>query len=277
MVPVIKGRCWLPALRRMTHSMFSRPPQQQVRLPTCYCLWISSENGREIRHSIYWRAMWHSCPSRARGDSAKSPSRPWPWPELETRARWELYIQQVKSHDSAGGKAARKLSHRLAREQLLPLRSCHSTLITPNCIFMPALLCFPPYLLLKFYCAVSLHNPHSKCISPEFITCCHLPPDAAYHFAAVYGGKRQNQIGKVRYDHLKKTLLCGFPECIINLGPPPSSSCVEYQCVWRLAFVNGWTVVLILKIHCPWDRGNFLQGEPMNALVDHLAFLPVTL
>lgn len=98
---------------------------------------------------------------------------------------------------------------------------------------MPALLCFSPDLLLKFYCAVSLHNPHSKCISPEFITRRHLPPDPAYHFAAVYGGekKRQIQIGKVRYDHLKKTLLYGFPECIINLGPPPSSSRVEYQCV----------------------------------------------
>lgn len=32
MVPVIKDRCWLPALRRMTHGVFSRPPQQQVRL-----------------------------------------------------------------------------------------------------------------------------------------------------------------------------------------------------------------------------------------------------
>lgn len=99
-VPVIKDCCWLPALCRTTHGVFSRPPQQQVSLPTCYCLWTSSENGREVWRGIYWRAAWPSCPSRVRGDSTdllgtrESHSRPW---------QRELCIQQVKSRDSAGG------------------------------------------------------------------------------------------------------------------------------------------------------------------------------
>lgn len=197
MVPIIKGRCWLPALCRRIHGVFSRPPQQPVKRPTCYWLWRLSENGHggKFDEKHHWRATWHSCPSRLRADllgTWESHSRPWAWPQLETCARWELYIQQVQSHDSAGGNAAGKLqltSQPLWKQQL-PLRSCHFTLIIPNCIFMPALLFFSPDLLLKFYCTVSLHNPHSKCISPEFITRCHLPPDPAYHFAAVYGEKK---------------------------------------------------------------------------------------
>lgn len=180
MVPVIKDRCWLLTLCSTTQDVFRRPPQQQGRPPTCSCLWTSSENGREAWRGIYWWAAWPSCPPRVRGDSAdlrESHSRPW---------RRELCIWWVKSHDSAGRNAAGKLAQRLVREQLLPLRSCRFTLITPNCIFMPALLC----LLLKFYCAVSFHNPHSKCISPEFISHRHLPADPAYRFAAVYGEKK---------------------------------------------------------------------------------------
>lgn len=125
---------------------------------------------------------------------------------------------------------------------------------------MPALLCspttHPSNLLLKFYCVVSLNNPHSKCISPEFITRRHLPPDPAYHFAAVYGGEKIKSIWEgTLWPFEKKAPLYGFPGCIINLGPPPSSSRAEHQCVWQLAFVKGWTVVLTSNIHCPWDRG----------------------
>lgn len=103
------------------------------------------------------------------------------------------------------GNAAGKLSQRLAREQLLPLRSCHFTSITPNCIFMPALLCFSADLLLKFYCAVSFHNAHLKCISPEFITRRHLPLDPAYHFAAIYVGKKTKSNWKDHWPFEKET------------------------------------------------------------------------